>query len=173
MKPGRAGERGIAYLGVLMLVGAIALGAAQAARVWQTLQLREREAQLLFVGDQIRQAIDSYYRSGPGSRYPRSLEMLVEDRRGPRTLRHLRRVYRDPLTGTREWGIVEAPDGGVMGVFSRAAGRPVKRGGFPEAYADFEDKPGYADWRFVHAPAPGETVPPMSGFEPGRTGGEG
>ncbi|ARL38881.1 type II secretory pathway, pseudopilin PulG [Burkholderia pseudomallei] len=147
-------ERGIAYLGVLLLVGALALGATQAVRIWKTIQQRDREAQLLFVGGQFRQAIASYYNSAEGSRFPPSLDALVNDRRGPRPLRHLRRVFPDPLTGSRDWGLVEAPEGGVMGVYSRAAGRPLKRQGFPDDFAGFDNKDAYADWVFVYRPSP-------------------
>ncbi len=150
---GRSRQRGIAYLGVLMLVGALALGMTQVARVWQIVQQRERETQLMFVGDQIRVAIASYYNSAEGSRFPPSLDALVEDRRGPRVLRHLRRVYRDPMTGSADWGIVEAPGGGVMGVYSRAKGQPLKRRGFPNDYAAFDDKGAYSDWVFVYLPS--------------------
>ncbi|WP_175885487.1 type II secretion system protein [Burkholderia sp. BCC0044] len=149
---GRPRERGIAYLGVLMLVGAIALGMTQVARAWQTVQQREREAELMFVGDQMCRAIASYYNSAEGSRFPPSLDALVDDRRGPRVLRHLRRVYPDPLTGSADWGIVEAPGGGVMGVYSRAKGQPLKRRGFADDYAAFDDKDAYSDWVFVYLP---------------------
>lgn len=168
MRPGRRrprGERGIAYLGVLMLVGALALGAAEAARVWKTVQTREREAQLLFVGDQFRQAIASYYNAAEGSRYPPTLDALVEDRRGPNPLRHLRRIYADPLAGTHEWGLVESPDGGVMGVYSQAPGQPLKRRGFPDGYAGFDDKATYADWAFVYLPTRNDAPPPSGGAQ--------
>jgi type II secretory pathway pseudopilin PulG len=153
-EPRRAarGQRGIAYLGVLMLVAALGLGMTQAARVWTTVQQRDREAQLLFVGDQLRAAIASYYNAAEGSRYPPSLEALLEDRRGLPTLRHLRRLYADPLTGSAQWGLVKAPDGGIMGVFSEAQGRPLKRQGFPARYEAFGDGDAYGEWAFVYLP---------------------
>ncbi|KWH29799.1 type II secretion system protein [Burkholderia stagnalis] len=146
------GQRGIAYLGVLMLVAALGLGMTQAARIWTTVQQREREAQLLFVGDQYRAAIASYYNAAGGSRYPASLEALLEDRRGLPTLRHLRRLYADPLTGSMQWGLVKAPDGGIMGVFSESPGRPLKRQGFPARYDAFGDSDAYGEWAFVYLP---------------------
>ncbi|KVL84267.1 type II secretion system protein [Burkholderia stagnalis] len=146
------GQRGIAYLGVLMLVAALGLGMTQAARIWKTVQQREREAQLLFVGDQYRAAIASYYNAAGGSRYPVSLEALLEDRRGLPTLRHLRRLYADPLTGSMQWGLVKAPDGGIMGVFSESPGRPLKRQGFPARYDAFGDSDAYGEWAFVYLP---------------------
>ena len=49
-------------------------------------------------------------------------------------LRHLRRLYRDPLTGSADWGVVKGPDGGVIGVYSQAPGKPLKQDGFPPAW---------------------------------------
>lgn len=145
-------QRGIAYLGVLMLVAALGLGMTQAARIWTTVQQREREAQLLFVGDQFRSAIASYYNAAGGGRYPASLDALLEDRRALPTVRHLRRLYADPLTGSTQWGFVKAPDGGIMGVFSEAPGRPLKRQGFPARYDALGDSDAYSEWAFVYLP---------------------
>ncbi|KVL65189.1 type II secretion system protein [Burkholderia ubonensis] len=149
---GPRAQRGVAYLGVLMLVAALGIGMTQAARVWKTVQQRDREAQLLFVGDQFRAAIASYYNAAGGSRYPESLDALLEDRRALPTLRHLRRLYADPLTGSAAWGLVKAPDGGIMGVYSEATGRPLKRGNFPARYDAFEDCAAYGEWAFVYLP---------------------
>ena len=80
---------------------------------------REKEAELLFRGEQIRNAIASYYRKE--QRYPQALAELLEDKRFPMPVRHLRRLYRDPMSGETDWGLVEAPGGaGVMGVHSRS-----------------------------------------------------
>ncbi|WP_321790384.1 type II secretion system protein [Burkholderia pyrrocinia] len=150
-------QRGIAYLGVLMLVAALGLGMTEAARIWSTVQQRDREAQLLFVGDQFRAAIGSYYGAAGQNRYPESLEALLEDRRTLPTQRHLRRLYADPLTGSTTWGLVKSPDGGIMGVFSEASGRPLKRQGFPVRYEAFGDRDTYGEWTFAYLPpAPGD-----------------
>ena len=60
---------------------------------------REKEAELLFRGEQYREAIASYYKKE--QRYPQSLEELLEDKRYPMPVRHLRRLYRDPSPGRR------------------------------------------------------------------------
>lgn len=146
----RRRERGIAYIGVLVLVAIVGLGLAKAGHLVSTQSQREREAQLLAIGNEIRSAIVSYYHSGEGSRYPPSLDALIEDRRVPYTLRHLRRLYRDPMTDSDEWGIVESADGGVMGVYSRSTAIPFKRRGFAHLYASFADKNTYRDWTFVY-----------------------
>ncbi|WP_035060957.1 hypothetical protein [Andreprevotia chitinilytica] len=154
-------QRGLAYLGVLMIAFMVGLGTMQAARVWGKIRQREQETQLLFVGDQYRNAIEHYYKSAEGSRYPESLEDLLADKRVPYTLRHLRRLYDDPLTGKAEWGLVKAPDGRIMGVYSQAPGTPQKQGGFPDRYQAFAGKSSYQDWTFVYKPPEAQTAQPQ------------
>ncbi len=66
--------------------------------------------------------------------------------------RYLRKVYRDPMTGKAEWGLVMAPGGGVEGVYSLSTGRPMKRKGFDAVDGDFERAKTFADWRFLYEP---------------------
>src|SRR4249919_429740 len=86
-----AREAGFTYLGVLFVVVAFGLGLASVALVWRTAVQREREAELLFVGKQYRQAIASYYASGQRE-FPARLEDLLLDPRFPDVKRHLRRL---------------------------------------------------------------------------------
>lgn len=155
-------QRGIAYVGVLMLVAALGLGMTEATRIWHTVRQREREAELLFVGDQYRTAIGRYYSAAGQYRYPASLDALLEDRRTLPTRRHLRRLYADPLTGSPRWGIVKAPDGGIMGVFSEASGKPMKRAGFATPYETFADRDSYAEWAFVYLPPAADAGSPSA-----------
>ena len=156
MSAGR--ESGFTYVAVLILVAALgAVGAAYGELASHAAQ-REREQELLFVGDQFRRAIASYYRHG--ERYPATLAELLKDPRQPNPVRHLRRIYRDPVTGASEWGLVRAPDGGILGVHSLSQERPIKSRGF--AYRDraFADATSYAQWQFVHVPdSPAGLVP--------------
>ncbi|MBB5390553.1 MULTISPECIES: type II secretion system protein [unclassified Herbaspirillum] len=146
----RREQAGIAYIGVLLLISAIGFVSAQAATVRSTMLQREKEAQLLFVGEQFRAAIESYFQSGSGGRYPLSLDDLVEDNRQIKPIRHLRRIYPDPISGSADWGIIRSADGGVMGVFSKTDRKPFKRQNFPEGYAAFNDAKSYSDWIFVY-----------------------
>ncbi|RXZ43205.1 type II secretion system protein [Crenobacter cavernae] len=143
-------ETGIAYLGVLMLVAAMGLMLAKASQAWQTRAQREREAELLFVGDQIRAAIVRYRDSGPVTGlYPKTLAELVADGRGAFARHHLRRLYSDPMTGKALWGEVRGAGGGIVGVYSLGMGRPFKQDGFAEPYRGFAGKEAYRDWVFV------------------------
>jgi type II secretory pathway pseudopilin PulG len=145
-------ERGFTYLTVLFLVAFMGLGLSLAGEVWHSAVMREREVQLLYAGNQYRRAIERYYVSGP-SQFPRSLEDLLKDPRKPGTERYLRKLYADPLTGKSEWGLVKAPDGGIMGVFSPSEDKPIKTAGFTFANRDFEGAGKYSDWKFVYSPA--------------------
>ena len=165
---GRA--RGFTYIGMLVVVFLVGLGLAATGEAWRTTVQREKERELLFVGDQFRRAITQYYEGTPGGvkQFPNSLEDLLKDNRYPTTRRYLRKVYRDPLTGKREWGIVRGPGESIMGVYSLARQAPMKRANFPPDYASIERAESYTAWRFAYsgggvpeatAPAPGLPSP--------------
>ena len=146
-------RKGFTFIGVLafLVVAGIALTAA--SKYWSTVIRREKEKELLFRGDQIKTAITSYYNNTPKNRapsYPKNLEELVKDPRFLSIRRHLRKVYKDPMTEDGTWGLVRDSKGGVKGVFSKSKLKPVKVGNFPEEYEDFEKAKTYSDWRFVH-----------------------
>lgn len=145
-------EHGFTYLGVLLSVALMGVILGNVGTLWSVAAKREKEAQLLFVGDQFRQAITSYYESTPtgqAQRLPASLEDLIEDRRWPTVRRHLRQVYIDPMTGTRQWGIVRGPGETIAGVYSHSTGTPLKRANFPRAYEHFAQAKSYGDWQFT------------------------
>lgn len=138
-------ERGFTYLGALLLVAASSAALAVGAELWSHARQREREAELLWIGNQFRQAIGLYYQRSPGSvkRYPQKLEELLEDRRHLNTARYLRRIYTDPMTGQANWGVVAAPGGGIMGVHSLSAAQPLRQ---------LNGAQIYAEWQFVYEP---------------------
>ena len=144
-------SRGFTYMGVLFLVAIMAGGLALTGDVWHTSTMREKEAELLFVGNQYRNAIQRYYLTGPQRQYPRSLEDLLKDPRQPGTVRHLRRVYADPITG-QELVLVKAPDGGILGVYSGSDQAPFKNANFKLRDRSFDGAQKYSDWKFVFTP---------------------
>lgn len=150
---------GMAYLALLIVVAGIGIGLAAVGTLWQNTGQREKERELLFVGEQFRKAIRQYYEGSPGiKRYPMRLEDLLQDSRYPGIRRHLRQIYADPLMSRAQWGLVRAPDGGVMGVYSLADGAPIKQGSFKAGQANFEGKTGYAGWQFVYVPVGTQVV---------------
>lgn len=143
--------RGFTYLTILFIVAIMGVGLAVVGEVWHTAVMREKEAELLYAGNQYRNAIVRYYHGGP-QQYPRSLSDLLKDPRKPGTERYLRKLYPDPVSG-KDWGIVKAPDGGIMGVYSRSEDKPIKKAFFRVRDRSFEGAISYSDWKFVYMPA--------------------
>jgi len=157
-------QSGFTYLTILFVVAFMGVGMAYVGEAWYSKTMREREAELLFVGNQYRKAIERYYRNGP-AQYPRALTDLIKDPRKPNIERYLRRAYADPITGKDEWGILKAPDGGVMGIYSLSEAKPFKKTNFRLLDRDFENASRYADWKFVYQPL-GPAATPQPGVQP-------
>jgi hypothetical protein len=120
---------------------------------------REREAELRFRGEQIRDAIGRYHSARQPAAWPSTLDDLLEDSRGgfeggPR--HHLRRLWTDPFTGRPDWELLPAPppQGGFVGVRSRSEARRLSLQGAAAA-----PDPRVSDWRFVHVARTGPTAP--------------
>jgi type II secretory pathway pseudopilin PulG len=151
-------SRGFTYMAVLFLAAIMAAGLALTGDVWHTSVMREKEAELLFLGNQYRKAIQRYYLTGPQRQYPRSLEDLLKDPRQPGTVRYLRKLYPDPITG-QEWVIVKAPDGGILGVHSASEEAPFKTANFKLRDRTFDGVQKYSDWKFVFTPQAAPKAP--------------
>jgi hypothetical protein len=137
------------------MVAVMGIAMVGAGQYWSTISKREKEAELLFRGDQIRLAIEAYHVNTPGSQnlsYPRTLEDLLKDDRYPDVRRYLRRVYLNPMREDGAWEIIVDGGGGIKGVFADSEEKPIKEGNFPEKYRSFEKAATYADWKFVDAP---------------------
>lgn len=157
-------QSGFAYLLVLLLIVLMGLGLGAAGTLWHTESQRLKESELLYIGEQYRQAINSYY-NAPGTikQYPKSLEALLLDTRQPTLTRHLRRLYPDPMTNTKEWGLVVDPDNQqIRGVYSLASGEPLKQQGFALNQREFEEAKSYAAWQFVVTPPTPAPTPPKN-----------
>lgn len=163
MRTGKLGARtgrqdGFTLLGLIFLVALLGVGLAALGTVWETAARRDREAELLFVGDQYRRALESYHRASPGQEkhYPRDLKELLLDPRFPNTVRHLRRLYRDPVGQGGEWGLVKE-EGEITGIHSLSTDTPLKTAGFNRPYDVFAGAMAYRDWVFL--PAKDTTTP--------------
>jgi type II secretory pathway pseudopilin PulG len=154
---------GFTYVGLLIAVALLGLGLAAYGELYSHAAQREKEAELLFIGNQFRDAIASYYNKSPGTKvYPKKIDELLEDNRFPMPQHHLRRLYRDPMTETTDWALVEAPGGGFMGVYSRSEETPVKTGNFAATEEAFEGAEHYAKWVFTYSPSgSGQNVAPQ------------
>lgn len=153
-------QGGVSYLGLLFAVALAGIGLAGTGALWSLESRREKEKELLFIGEEYRRAIASYYDKGPNGvrEYPEKLENLLRDTRFPMPVHHLRRLYRDPLTNSPDWELIRL-QGRISGVASRADGKPVKTAGFAARQEGFEGAASYRDWRFTHDPGAAAAAP--------------
>lgn len=180
---GRNRSLGFTYIGVLLLIAFMGVALGLVGEVWRTVQIREAERDLRFIGNEFRRAIGRYYESTPGpvKQFPQSLGNLLNDDRYPGTRRYLRRLYRDPISNSHHWGLVKTPEGGIAGIYSLSEEEPI--GLFAPGSAGAEvanvvgvgttsptkkdadaKKPQYSDWKFVYTPSSAQTAtPPATG----------
>ena len=160
-------QSGFSYLWVLMLVGLMGLMLAVAGDVYTVVAKREREKELMAIGRQFQEAIRRYrdFRSDDGqSEYPASMEDLLLDSRAPGKLRHLRKIFVDPMTRKPEWGII-LKGGRVVGVHSLSTDPVLKKEGFDSDLMSLSNKSNYTEWLFVDAMA--EKEAPSEGQDSG------
>lgn len=143
---------GFAYLWTLMLIAFMGIGLSVGGHMYHTALQRDKEQELLFIGRQFRLAIARFQAAGPDKgQYPASLDDLLKDPRFPNTVRHLRRIYRDPMTGKTEWGTVLV-NGKIVGVHSLSEGKPIKQDNFEANESGFRGKEKYSEWAFTWPP---------------------
>lgn len=148
-------QDGFTYLTILFAIAIAGIVLAEVGVNWSHSLQREREEELLYVGNQYRQAIALYYERTPGpiKHYPEKLENLLSDNRYNPPQHYLRKLYRDPMTTQPDWELVVAPEGGIMGVHSRSNTAPIKSANFSYANQAFEGRAKYSDWVFFYRPA--------------------
>ena len=94
-------QAGVTYLFVMMLVVAMSVALMGVTQQWSVIMKRDREAELIFRGTRIKEAIERYVadhevqKAIRPNRWPRTLEELTK--KSPK--RYLQAVYTDPITG--------------------------------------------------------------------------
>lgn len=158
--------------GLLVAIGVMGVIMSMLLPVWSQTAKREREAELIFRGEQVMRAIELYQRQYVGA-YPDDLETLVEQR-------FLRRIYKDPMAmnddgefrvlyqtdadvgqatsnGPQEANrsrspmrpvdgsrtFASQPSGGVIGVVSTSDEQSLRL---------YDGRDTYSEWMFIHAP---------------------
>ena len=162
MRRRAGGQQGFAMAALLVVLAIMSLLLSVALPAWRHAAQREREAELIFRGEQYARAIMLYQRQTPGA-YPPDVETLVEGR-------FLRRAYRDPMTPDGEFRLIlqsEAAGSSGPGAAGRAAdddvgadsrtrrqgGEAGARPGFMQGVRPFGDRdrgtPGGVDGNIV------------------------
>ena len=158
-------QRGFTYIAVLFLVAIMGAVLGSTAVVWRTMNQRDKEQDLLFVGREYRRAITLYYERTPGvaKQFPKKLEDLLEDKRQTTLTRYLRKRYNDPFSSDDEWGVIPGQGGTIMGVYSLSDRTPIKTGNFNEDEKEFAGSTSFKNWKFVYqAKTPSPTAVPVA-----------
>lgn len=153
-------QAGFTYLIVLAAIVVLAIMAEAATLLTSRVIKADKEAELIFRGQAYRRAIESYYHAVKTIKtvktvktvkiYPRSLDDLLLDPRYSYR-RHIRTLYADPMT-KQPWTLIQAPDGGIMGVSSSSQDEPLKSNNFPKELKTFTGATQYSQWIFEFIP---------------------
>jgi len=154
---------GFTYLGLLILLAIMGIVSAAALQIGGVIHRRVAEETLLNVGSEFSRALDSYRRVTPSGEpdEPAELQELLKDSRFPGVVRHLRKLYDDPITGRQEWGVLRSEESKrIIGVFSLSGAKPIKIANFDLRFRELSGKSSYQEWVFTGAqagtPASGE-----------------
>jgi len=157
---------------VLVMLVILGLSMGIAGSTWRTVVQRAKEKELLFRGEQYRRAIKSYYTVKHGGKtglLPSSLDDLVKDPRFPGTRRHIRKLFKDPMSGGDFVVIKDPKTGGrIKGVRSESKLEPFKKDGFEKEYEKFANAESYQQWEFVYEPPKTATSQKTLPAKPGQ-----
>ena len=168
-------QTGFSYMGLLAILAIASIGMAGTGIVWHQDAQREGEKELLFIGEQYRNAIASYHKDGPNGlkQFPATLNDLLLDKRFANPKRHIRQLYKDPFyngenvkkessetfssnlnesSESTQWGLI-IQQSRITGVHSLSNAAPIKKTGFSPQNAAFSDATQYSEWVFNFAPA--------------------
>ena len=165
---GQAGQRGYAMAAVLIAIALMSIVMMALLPAWRQQVRREREAELVWRGEQYARAILLFRRKFNGA-LPPTIEALVDNR-------FLRKKYKDPITGEDfqplyagqqpgqqqgRAGQPQTPGAGIIGVISKSKETSIRtyRGGST-----------YNAWQYVDPIGNRRGGP---GQNPGQPGGPG
>lgn len=151
MRQGQA-QGGFTYILLLWWVAISGVLLAALGQQWLLESRRQKEAEFVFRGTEIGKALGSFQDATPNGQLPAPLSLteLLEDKRGPKTLRHLRQLWLDPITG-KPW-VVEREQGRIVAVHSASKAKPIRP---PDGVESYEQ------WRFV--PVAAQAAPAAPG----------
>jgi type II secretory pathway pseudopilin PulG len=149
----RGNQRGFSYLIMLFALAIFGLGLASIGESWSRTVHRDKEEEMLRILGAYVAAINNYYLGSPGTpkAFPLTLDDLLQDRRHVGTVRYLRRVYRDPMTGQQQWGLIKNSGGRIIGVYSLSDRQTLRKQPVSVPGAQPVVGSRYSDWRFVSA----------------------
>lgn len=126
-------QSGVTYLFMMILVVVMSISLLGVTQQWSVILKRDREAELIFRGTRIKDAIERYVadyevqKATRPNRWPLSLKQLTQ--KTPK--RYLQAVYTDPITG-KDFDVIKVGQE-VHGVRSTSTDEPYDRVHFKNA----------------------------------------
>lgn len=146
--------KGYGLIAVLVLVALASLAMSSASQVWLQASRRDKEQELLRIGQLYVQALKRYRDMSPGSdkRLPTDLQELLLDKRFLKTERHLRTLYPNPLVRDGQWALIRDDAGRITGVFCPSGDEPMASAGVKLEGLVLPPAQRYSDWKFMVNP---------------------
>ena len=156
-------QLGFTYMGLMMIIAISGIAMAGVGIVWQQDMQREREKELLFIGEEYRKAIGSYYENSPNGikLFPATLQDLLTDNRGLITQHHIRKLYSDPFIRDKNWDLI-MQNSRVIGVRSNSKLTPIKKVDFATHNDALSEATSYNDWQFFYVPGSNPVALPVT-----------
>ncbi len=185
-------QEGYAMAALLVSLAVMSVLMGIALPVWRQEMQRDKEAELIFRGEQYARAIELYQRKYPGA-FPPDLDVLVQQR-------FLRRKFKDPMTEDGEFQLLYAGSaaaspgpgatpaiGGRITQGGSSTARPGRmgqagaRGGIIGVVSKSEEasikvykgRTRYNEWQFIYAAVSQRPGGAVGTGAPGRPGGPG
>jgi hypothetical protein len=145
MRIGKRYNKGFSYVFMLLLISLLSIMQLKYLEVVSIAEKRERENNLIKIGNLYVKALKSYYDNSPGNEksYPNNLGDLLYDSRFFTTHRYLRKIYPDPLKAG--WGLVKNSKNQIIGVYSLSQEKPIRD------FFQGQKKSSivYSEWKFL------------------------
>ncbi len=135
----RRSEEGALLIIIMIGVVVASIGLAAAVQAWSTTWRRDNEEELIFRGKQYVNAILAY-RKEHGGQFPLNLEDLYKQ--GPRRLRYIRKLFKDPIAKGGKWGLLYLAPGGQQVYDPKAAQKAAKKNSDSEWGSDDDGSSG-------------------------------
>jgi type II secretory pathway pseudopilin PulG len=113
----RNGQEGTLLIILMIGLAVASIALTAGTQAWSTTWRRDNEEELIFRGNQYVDAIIAY-RKEHGGQFPLNLEDLYKP--GPRRLRYIRKLYKEPIGKDGKWGLLYLMPGG-QGVYDPKA----------------------------------------------------
>lgn len=156
---GRRGERGVIFIALLVGLFVLAVMMMAAVQPATIVAKREKEKELIFRGEEYTEAIRRW-QTEHGGTFPTHLKDLLKPG-GPKRIRYIRKLYRNPFDVEGKWGIL-APGTTVVTTDQNGKTVYIPQGGVAQQGQGVPTTPPRGDAR---PPVPGQ-----GGAVPGQQG---